>query len=82
MCFSSSIIQQVEYLSLFSANGRHIHHRAFRLVSLPLLIQSEFKPQPLAAAAKVHSRLEFEEKEARGICVGDCGVKKKFLKNC
>ena len=30
--------------------------------SLPLLIQSEFKPQPLAAAAKVHSRLEFERK--------------------
>ena len=63
--FSSSIIQQVEYLS-FSFFGKWTADTSQRIPpsisSLPLLIQSEFKPQPLAAAAKVHSRLECEKK--------------------
>ena len=49
-------------LSLFSANGRHIHHREFRLGISPLLIQSEFKSQPLAAAAMVHTEVKSEKK--------------------
>ena len=61
-CFSSSIIQQVESFSFFGKWTAHTSQRIPPSIS-PLLIQSEFKPQPLAAdAAMGHSGLEFEEK--------------------